>query len=160
MKDIFQGITKIWRELFSSKKPETEALLELEKNDRLAKYVFNKRKIKQDGRLRTGELVPREGEMLSMSKVSDLNPQDICLHGHQHVDNPEKNRIHIGYGIFIKDSLDTLELDVIYDNNPIRHVSVGFPGEPEKRREVGKALAEEMIVLRENVAKKYFYECK
>ena len=105
-------------------------------------------------------LKPRDGEMLSTSEVTNLSHSDICIHGREHVDNPEKNRAHIGYVEFIHRSVSDLGLETIYDNDPPRHVSIKFPDELEKRREMAKALSTKVVVLEKDSNIKYFAACE
>lgn len=125
----------------------------------LAKYAFKPRELRADGSVRPGNLKPREGEKLSLSEVTELEHEEVCTHGHTHVDNPAKGRIHIGYGKFFHESFVKLELKTIYDNKPPRHVSVEFPDDPEQRRELAKALANEFITVNSKSDKKYFSTC-
>ena len=136
----------------STKKP-------LHNDDILAKFVFRLSELLADGRVKSGNLKPREGEMLSLSKITDLKHEEICIHGHDHVDNQAKGRIHIGYGKFLHECFDRLELKTIYDNKPPRHVSVEFPNDPEKRREIAKALSDEFMKNNSNSSKPYFFAC-
>jgi hypothetical protein len=94
-----------------------------------------------------------------MFEVTELQHDEICKHGHVHVDNPSKNRVHIGYVKFLYESFGGIGLEAIYDNEPPRHVSVVFPDAPERRREAAKALADEAIALNEEAERKYFASC-
>lgn len=134
-------------------------MLSLDANDLLAKYVFKKGDIRANGSPRPGTLKPRDGEMLSMSEVTGLSHPDVCTHGHEHVDNPANSRVHIGYVKFIQSVLSHLGLETIYDNDPPRHVSVKFPDELEKRREIAKALSTKVLVLDIDSQKQYFAPC-
>jgi hypothetical protein len=131
----------------------------LNNKDLLAKYVFKPRELRADGSVRPGNLKPREGEKLSLSEVTELEYEEICTHGHAHVDNPAKGRIHIGYGKLFHESFVRLGLKTIYDNKPPRHVSVEFHDDPEQRRELAKALADEFIIINPESNKKYFSTC-
>lgn len=132
---------------------------ELNNADILAKYIFKSDELRSDGRPRTGAMKPRQNEALSVSEVSGLTHQDVCEHGHKYVDNPAKGRVHIGYVNFAYESVVRIGLCAVYDNDPPRHVSVVFPESPERRREVAKALADEVVVLNERSRKKYFAQC-
>jgi len=132
---------------------------ELIDEDVLAKYVFKQKELRADGSVRPSNLKPREGEKLSLSEITLLKHDEICSHGHEHVDNPDKNRIHIGYSKFLHESFVRLKLKTIYDNIKPRHVSVEFPEEPEQRRELAKALADEFKIINPGNAKKYFAPC-
>ena len=132
----------------------------LNNNDLLAKYLFKAKEMRSDGRPRPTSLKPKNGEMLSLTEVTDIQHDEVCTHGHEYVDNPDKGRIHIGYVKFLHKSFINLNLETIYDNEPPRHVSVDFPNEIEKRRELAKALADEAVVINEQSEKKYFAACK
>ena len=132
----------------------------LNDKDQCVKYIFHiKKELLQDGKPRPRILVPREGESLSLYEVTDIIHNNICEHGHTHVDTPAKGRIHIGYIKFIHESFEKLGLNTIYDDIPPRHVSVEFSGKPEYKRELAKALADEVVVIDNNAKKKYFAEC-
>lgn len=151
MKEIFQSILIFLRGMSTNNC--------LNNDDILAKYVFRLNELLADGRVKSGNLKPREGEMLSLSKITTLKHKEICTHGHAHVDNPEKGRIHIGYGKFHHECFKRLGLKTIYDNKPPRHVSVEFPKDPEKRREIAKSLADEFITNNSSDDRKYFFTC-
>lgn len=129
-------------------------------NDELAKYLFKEKEMRADGRPRPNTLKPKTGQMLSMSEVTQLEHIKICKHGHQYVDNASIGRVHIGYVKFYHESLINLQLQTIYDNVKPLHVSVGFPDDDEKRRELAKALADEAIIIDEKSDKKYFADCR
>jgi len=94
-----------------------------------------------------------------MSEVTNLVHTLVCQHGHKYVDNPSIGRVHIGYVKFVYAVFKKLNIDIIYDNNPPRHVSVIFPELPELRRETAKALADEVSIIDESEPKKYFAAC-
>jgi len=132
----------------------------LNQGDLIAKYIFKQKELKEFGNPRPNILNPRAGEKLSLSEVTNLNHNKICEHGHKHADNLKINRIHIGYVKFKYESFKKLGLKAIYDNDPIRHVSVEFPNIlPEQRRELAKALSDEAIVVNPISRKKYFAPC-
>lgn len=131
----------------------------IKSDDLLAKYIFRIGEIRADGSPRPGTLKPREGDMLSTFEVTSLSHSNTCAHGHEYADNPAKNRVHIGFVEFIQSSVSNLGLETIYDNVPPRHVSIKFPDEPEKRREMAKALATKVIMLDKDSSKKYFAAC-
>ncbi|MCI0504760.1 MAG: hypothetical protein L0Z73_01475 [Gammaproteobacteria bacterium] len=133
---------------------------QLHDDDSLAKYIFKTKDIRSDGSPRPASLKPKDGEMLSMTEITGMQHSEVCIHGHEHVDNPDKGRIHIGYVKFLHKSFIKLNLETIYDDVPPRHVSVNFPDEPEKRRELTKALADEALVIDEQSEKKYFAACE
>lgn len=132
----------------------------LEANNLLAKYLFKKNEMRPNGRPKPWAIKPRAGDMLSLSEVTDLPHQAICAHGHEYVDNPEKSRVHIGYVKLFQSSLSHLGLESIYDNDPPRHVSVKFPDNIEKRREMSKALSHKVVVINIDSSKKYFAPCE
>lgn len=148
---FFQAVQNVWQKIFTKKKLLNE--------DVLAKYVFKDKELRADGSVRPASLKPRVGEKLSLSEITELKHDEICTHGHNHVDNPEKERIHIGYGKFFHESFVRLKLNTIYDNIKPRHVSVEFPEEPEQRREFAKALADEFKIINSKKTKKYFALC-
>ena len=131
----------------------------LHNNDELAKYVFREKELRSDGSARPGNLKPREGEKLSLFEITNMEHNKVCQHGHKYADNPNKGRVHIGYGKFHHLSFVDLELKTIYDNKPPRHVSVEFPDEPERRRELAKALAGKYITEGRSGKKKYYFPC-
>ncbi len=132
---------------------------DLSDNDELAKYVFKEKELRSDGSSRPGNLKPRSGEQLSLFEVTNMEHNNICRHGHRYADNPSKNRVHIGYGKFSHRAFVELELKTIYDNKPPRHVSVIFPDEPERRRELAKALADKYVTESRAGKKKHFSSC-
>jgi hypothetical protein len=133
----------------------------LNDNDLLAKYIFNiKSDLRADGKPRPNILKPRDGEKLSTFEVTGLSHEVICSHGHIYVDNTSKNRVHCGYIKFKHESFLRIGLETIYDNKPPRHVSIKFPDEPEKRRELAKALSEEVLISNNQTEKKYFAGCE
>ena len=148
---FFQAVQKVWQRIFINRT--------LVDTDVLAKYVFRQKELRADGSVKPTNLNPRAGEKLSLSEVTQLQHDVICSHGHEHVDNPDKGRIHIGYGKFLHESFVRLKLNTIYDNINPRHVSVEFPEEPEQRRELAKALANEFVVINSIHVKKYFSPC-
>lgn len=158
MKRFFLAAWKLSQRIFLNKKLKNEKVLNAA--DHLVKFVFDEKKdLRADGRPRPGKLKPKAGDALSMFEVTRLQHQVVCMHGHNYVDNLSINRVHIGYVKFKYESLMKLGLEVLYDNNPCRHVSVVFPLLPEQQREVSKALADEVLVINENLPKKYFAEC-
>jgi len=133
----------------------------LNENDLCVKYIFReKSELMKDGKPRSRILVPREGEKLSLYEVTDLIHDDVCSHGHTYADNKAKGRRHIGYVKFIHETFLRLKLIIIYDDKPPRHLSVKFSGSPEYRREVAKALADEVVVIDARLPKKHFAVCK
>ena len=158
MKVFFRLVWKLLQEMFTGKMHNEEKILN--ESDLLAKYIFKEKELRADGRPRPAGIKPRQGESLSMTEVTELQHNETCEHGHIYVDNPIKNRIHIGYVKFIYESFSGIGLEVIYDNKPPRHVSVVFPNNPERRREAAKALADEAILINENIARKYLAACK
>lgn len=133
----------------------------LSDSDLLTKYIFKSDEIyAEGGKPKPGSLRPKKGELLSMSETTHLDREDTCAHGSRHVDNPMTGRIHIGYVSFKHESFTELNIRTIYDNNPIRHVSVDFACEDEKRRELAKALADKAILVCNSGPQPYFAECQ
>lgn len=131
----------------------------LDDNDELAKYIFKEKELRADGSVRPANLKPRQGELLSLFEVTGMPHKEVCKHGNIYVNNPSKGRTHIGYGKFKHHSFVKLELRTIYDNKPPRHVSVEFPEEPERRRELSKALAGQLVSSDKEKKNKYFTSC-
>ena len=128
-------------------------------NDELAKYIFREKELRADGSIRPANLKPRQGEQLSLFEITGISHDGICKHGRDYANNPAKGRIHIGYGKFKHHSFVKLELRTIYDNKPPRHMSVEFPEEPERRRELSKALAGQLVSSGNEGKNKYFTSC-
>ena len=57
-------------------------------------------------------------------------------------DVPAKNRVHSGYTTLSYFDILSVGLRGIYDNDPLRHVSVPFPDADETRLEYAKVLAD------------------
>ena len=132
---------------------------QLNLDDCIVKYIFKCKEIRADGSPRPASLKPKAGEYLSMSEVTNLTHPQVCQHGHKYVDNRSIGRVHVGYVKFIYSIFKKLNIEVVYDNCPPRHVSVILPELPELRREIAKALADEVGVIDENEVKKYFAAC-
>ena len=144
-------MSRLWR--------RTSIPRNLNNSDLLAKYIFRDKELRADGQPIPSAVKPRDGDMLSLFDTSDFPHDQTCQHGHRYADNIDQGRVHVGYVKFEHGSILNLNLRMIYDNDPPRHVSVEFPDEPEKRRELAKALAATAVVVRPVEKMKYFAPC-
>lgn len=125
----------------------------------VAKFVFHKSEMRGDGRVKGRNLSPRANESLSVSEVDGLSEKEICKHGRKYVDNPIKDRRNLGYCQYPADCLSDIGIEVDYDNEPPRHVSLIFPEDLARNREVAMLLERQALKLLEG-AKPFFVACR
>jgi len=130
---------------------------QLDSNDILCKFSFEKSNTTANGSIRARVLSPREGELLSMFEMTNEKHEYVCQHGHDYADNSAKNSVHIGYCSYLAEIFMDLELGLIYDNDPPRHVSVSFPDDLAERKLKGKLLQNKCLVVGQKNAEEYYF---
>jgi len=122
----------------------------LQDNDVLSRFAFDRNHVRADGTARPALLKPKMGQALSVFQTTEITHSTICDHGHHYADNPVIGRVHFGYVTLSCQDVRAEGLQPYYDNTSPRHVSVPFNADdPERRLALAQALASKASLLQE-----------